>query len=247
MPGLRREELARLAGVSVDYYVRLEQGRNGKVSLQVLNAIADALQLSVTERHHLHALVHTEAASSKPPAQQVRPGLQRILNTFDNAPAYVVCRRLQILAWNHLARILIADFPSLPEEQRNLARLTFLDGSSRHRYVNWHRKADDTVAFLRVAAGKHPDDQELTRLIHELSARSEDFRAMWADHTIRDETHGRKPLYHPLTGPLELEFETFRIPDDPDQALTVYTAEPSSPTADALKRLATTPDAETWA
>ncbi|MFE0178218.1 helix-turn-helix transcriptional regulator [Streptomyces sp. NPDC059002] len=242
VPGLRREELAHLAGVSVDYYVRLEQGRGGKVSAEILDAIAQALQLGETERQHLHSLVHPGHTlhPAHPPTgeQQVRPGLQRILDTLENAPAYVVGRRLQILAWNDLARILIADFPILSEEDRNLARLTFLDETARQRYVNWQKKADDTVAFLRVDAGRHPGDTVLTELISELSTASEDFRRMWADHTVRDETHGDKPLYHPLVGPLDLSFETFRIPDDPDQALTVYVAESGSSAARGLRELA---------
>ncbi|MFB7631111.1 helix-turn-helix domain-containing protein [Streptomyces sp. NPDC056149] len=246
VPGLRREELALLAGVSVDYYVRLEQGRSGNVSPQVLDSVAAALRLSATERQHLYALVHAGAEGPKPPSQQVRSGLHHVLESLEHAPAYVVGRRLQVLAWNRMARVLIADFPRLPEAQRNLARLTFLDETSRHRYVNWQRKADDTVAFLRVDAGRHPDDEELADLIDELSTRSEDFRRMWADHTIRDETHGDKPLYHPLVGPLALKFETFRIPDSPDQALTLYTAAPGSPAEEALRRLAVTPDAESW-
>ncbi|UUN26748.1 helix-turn-helix transcriptional regulator [Streptomyces sp. FIT100] len=263
VPGLRREELAQLAGVSVDYYVRLEQGRGGKVSAEILDSVATALRLDEIERQHLHALVHSSggprsAAESPHTAgaglgsvhgrreQQVRPGLQRVLDTLEHSPAYVVGRRLQILAWNHLARVLIADFPRMPEEDRNLARLTFLDTTARRRYVDWQKKADDTVAFLRVDVGRHPYDAELTALIAELSATSEDFRRMWADHTVRDETHGAKPLHHPRVGALDLTFETFRIPDDPDQALTVYTAEPGSPAAAALKRLAEEERPEEW-
>ncbi|MFC5802227.1 helix-turn-helix transcriptional regulator [Streptomyces formicae] len=255
VPGLRREELAQLSGVSVDYYVRLEQGRGGKVSTEVLDAIAQALRLDETERQHLHALVRSDGGPRPAGRPQraddrreprVRPGLQRILDTLEHSPAYVVGRRLQILAWNHLARVLIADFPRIPEENRNLARLTFLDTTARQRYVNWQKKADDTVAFLRVDAGRHPYDETLTSLIDELSAASEDFRRMWADHTVRDETHGAKPLYHPLVGAVDLTFETFRVPDDPDQALTVYTAEPGSPAAATLKRLAEEARPEEW-
>jgi transcriptional regulator with XRE-family HTH domain len=252
VPGLRREELAQLAGVSVDYYVRLEQGRGGKVSAEILDAIAQALQLDETERQHLHALMHSGSGAPRPreecasQEQQVRLGLQRILDTLENAPAYVVGRRLQILAWNDLARILIADFPHLPHVRRNLARLTFLDETARQRYVNWQKKADDTVAFLRVDAGRHPHDEEVVQLIAELSEKSEDFRRMWADHTVRDETHGHKPLYHRAVGELDLSFETFRIPDDPDQALTVYAAEPGSPAARSLHVLAAKAKAGEW-
>ncbi|MEU8568607.1 helix-turn-helix transcriptional regulator [Streptomyces pathocidini] len=241
VPGLRREELAQLAGVSVDYYVRLEQGRGGNVSAEVLDAIARALRLDRTERQHLYALMHSGSGGRNedaPSEERVRPGLQRVLDTLENAPAYVVGRRLQILAWNDLARILIADFPRLPVERRNLARLTFLDETARRRYVDWERKADDTVGFLRVDAGRHPDDEELMELIDELAENSEEFRTLWADHTVRDENYGHKPLHHPLTGPLDLSFETFRIPDAPDQALTLYTAEPGSAADRSLRLLA---------
>lgn len=241
VPGLRREELAQLSGVSVDYYVRLEQGRGGNASAEVLDAIAHVLRLDAHERAHLYALVrgdehrHEEAGGRD---QEVRPGVRRLLETFECAPAYVVGRRQEVLAWNEPARVLIADFPALTPEERNLARLTFLDRSARRRYVHWQQKADDTVAFLRLDTGRHPDDPKLAALIAELTEHSEDFRRLWSDHNVRDKTYGKKPLHHPLAGALDLSFETLRLPDEPDQAVVVYLAEPGSETDRKLRRLA---------
>ncbi|MFH8349287.1 helix-turn-helix domain-containing protein [Streptomyces sp. NPDC018045] len=245
VPGLRREELAQLSGVSVDYYVRLEQGRGGHASAEVLDAIAHVLRLDAHERAHLYALVRGEEGrhdDARQPAagqgQVVRPGVLRLLETFTYAPAYVVGRRQEVLAWNALARILIADFPALPPEERNLARLTFLDRSARRRYVHWQQKADDTVAFLRLDTGRHPGDPKLAALIAELTEQSEDFRRLWSDHNVRDKTYGSKPLHHPRAGSLDLSFETLRLPDEPDQAVVVYLAEPGSAADRKLRRLA---------
>ncbi|MGP3683284.1 helix-turn-helix transcriptional regulator [Streptomyces sp. IBSNAI002] len=239
VPGLRREELAQLAGVSIDYYVRLEQGRGGQTSSEVLEALADALRLDAFERAHLFALVRGEEV--RLPAEQeqgVRPGVQALLKAFGHVPAYVIGRRLEVLAWNDLARMLIADFPVLGEEQRNLARLTFLDTSARQRYVHWQKKALDTVAFLRFDLGRHPDDVRLRALLEELRAGSGDFRRMWSQHDVRNVTHGSKPLYHPLVGTLQVSFETLRLPDDPDQAVVVYLPEPGTSAAVDLELLA---------
>nr|WP_246422368.1 helix-turn-helix transcriptional regulator [Nocardiopsis mwathae] len=239
VPGLRREELAQLAGVSIDYYVRLEQGRAGQASPEVLDAVAKALQLDAFERAHLYALVRGEDV---PPSgehrQEIRPGVRALLDALENVPAYVVGRRLEILAWNELARILIADFPALSHRERNLARLTFLDPSAQQRYIRWQEKAEDTVAFVRLDAGRHPDDPELAQLIEELSSQSEDFRRMWSEHDVRDITHGPKPLYHPLVGVLQVSFETLQLPDEPDQAVVVYLPEPGTSAAADLRLLA---------
>ncbi|MGW8953891.1 helix-turn-helix domain-containing protein [Streptomyces sp. NPDC055709] len=238
VPGLRREELAHLAGVSVDYYVRLEQGRGGQASPEVLDAVARVLRLDNFERKHLYTLVRgEEVRKSGRPWQEVRPGVRALLETLAGVPAYVVGRRLEILAWNELARILIADFPALAKEERNLGHLTFLDPAASERYVRWQEKAQDTVAFLRLDAGRHPDDTGLSALIEELSQESEDFRRMWSDHDVRDVTHGPKPLYHPLVGTLQLFFETLRLPDDPDQAVVVYLPEPGTSAGAYLRML----------
>ncbi|MCB5906404.1 helix-turn-helix transcriptional regulator [Streptomyces pinistramenti] len=241
VPGLRREELAQLAGMSIDYYVRLEQGRGGQASPEVLDALAHALQLDEFERAHLYALVRGEdvRASAGAGLQEVRAGVRALLEALGHVPAYVVGRRLEVLAWNELARVLIADFPELPEEQRNLGRLTFLDTSARQRYLRWQEKAQDTVAFLRFDLGRHPDDARLAALIEELRTGSEDFRRMWSEHDVRDVTYGPKPLYHPLVGTLKVMFETLRLPDDPDQAVVAYLPEPGTSAAAGLALLAT--------
>nr|WP_269769174.1 helix-turn-helix transcriptional regulator [Nocardiopsis gilva] len=239
VPGLRREELAQLAGISIDYYVRLEQGRGGQASPEVLNALAEALRLDEFERAHLYALVRGEDVRTVGEhRQEVRAGVRALLDALEHVPAYVVGRRLEILAWNELARILIADFPALSRQERNLARLTFLDTSARQRYIRWQEKAEDTVAFVRLDAGRHPDDPQLAALIEELSSNSEDFRRMWSEHDVRDVTHGPKPLFHPLVGTLQVSFETLQLPDDPDQSVVAYLPEPGTSAASNLRLLA---------
>ncbi len=170
VPGLRREELALLAGVSVDYYTRLEQGRARNVSPDVLDAVARALQLDADERIYLHNLAKPAASRKRPSRpQRVGPELRQALEALAAVPAYIIGRRLDILAWNDLARQLIADFPALPAAERNMARLVFLDEASRDLYPDWQTKARDTVANLRYDAGRHPDDPQLASLVGELS------------------------------------------------------------------------------
>jgi transcriptional regulator with XRE-family HTH domain len=238
VPGLRREELAQLAGISVDYYVRLEQGRNQHVSDTVLGAVARALQLSADELAHLRNL-------AKPPRnrpqvtkrQRVRPGLQRLLDTVEG-PAYVVGRQVDILAWNDLGRAVFLDFAALEPEDRNWVRLVFLDDGVRELFSDLPGKARDVVAYLRMDAGRHPDDARLAALVGELSVKSVEFRKLWAGQQVRDKTHGHYVLRHPLVGELDLAYETLRLPDDPDQALIAYTAEACSPSEANLRLLA---------
>jgi transcriptional regulator with XRE-family HTH domain len=238
--GLRRQEIAEIAGVSVDYYVRLEQGRAGNVSEAVLDAIARALQLDDDERSHLWALAHPVASRRRPARmQRVRPPLLRILDSLD-LPAVVIGRRMDLLAWNRLgAAIYGVDFDALPKELRNWPRLVFLGHvDARALYPNWDRSDGPAiVGYLRLDAGRHPDDPAMAALVGELSMHSPDFRRWWAAHDVRDETSGRKRINHPLVGELHLTFETLRPADDPDQALFVHTAEPDSPTAEALRLL----------
>lgn len=170
VPGLRREELALLAGVSVDYYTRLEQGRARNASPDILDAVAGALRLDGDERTHLHNLAKptsTRKGPSRP--QQVGPEMRQALQALATIPAYIIGRRLDILAWNDLARSLIADFPGLPAAERNMARLVFLDDASKDLYPDWESKARDTVSNLRLDAGRHPDDPQLATLVGELS------------------------------------------------------------------------------
>jgi transcriptional regulator with XRE-family HTH domain len=241
VPGLRREELAQLAGVSVAYYTRLEQGRGQNVSASVLDAIADALRLGRAERDHLTHLARPAACRKrKAPArpQRVRPAVQQLIDAMDDVPAYVVGRRLDIIGWNRMACALLGDFAAVPAHQRNLAWQIFLDPATRELYVEWERKAADIVALLRLEAGCYPDDPRLTALVGELSMKDEDFRALWAAHDVRDKGFGVKQLHHPVVGPLTLSYETLVLPADPGQQLVTYHAEPDSPSAESLRLLA---------
>jgi transcriptional regulator with XRE-family HTH domain len=240
VPGLRREELAQLAGMSVAYYTRLEQGNGRNVSAEVLDAIACALRLSDAEHAHLLDLAKPKRQKKKAVArpQQVRVGLLQLLESVDTVPAYVSGRRSDILAWNRLASALFGDWGQLPPAERNWARLVFLNPGYRDLFVDWDRKASDMVSFLRMDAGRHPDDPRLSALVGELSVKSEEFRRLWATHDVREKSHGAKRMRHPLVGELTLSFETFRLVDDADQSFVTYHAEPGSPSAEALRLLA---------
>ncbi|MEU5866541.1 helix-turn-helix transcriptional regulator [Nonomuraea sp. NPDC047529] len=238
VPGLRREELALLAGVSVDYYTRLEQGRARNISAEVLTAVAEALGLDADERAYLHNLARPTAARRRPPRpQKVGPELRQALQALAGVPAYVIGRRLDVLAWNELARLLVADFPALDPSERNMARLVFLDDAARDLYPDWQGKARDTVANLRFDAGRHPDDPELAALVGELSLHSADFRRLWADQAVRAKTRGRKRFAHPLLGELALDYVAMRAPDDPDLTMMIYSAPPGSDAATSLNLL----------
>ncbi|MER5482003.1 helix-turn-helix transcriptional regulator [Streptomyces sp. NPDC002812] len=270
VPGLRREEVAQLAGVSVDYYTRLEQGRTQHVSDEVLDAVARALRLDATERSHLFDLARPQrapgpgraagaAAGAPGPAdaagpQRVRAGLYRVLDALeDGTPAMIMGRRLEVLAANRLAEALYADFgaaaPRTPESDapepgapgrrgRNLARFLFLDPAARGLFADWEGAARAAVAALRFYAGRHPYDPDLSPLVEELGALDGDFRRWWAGHDVLEHTHGTKRFRHPVVGELALEYESFAFPDDPDQTLYLYTAEPGSPSDEALRTLA---------
>ncbi|MET9180798.1 helix-turn-helix transcriptional regulator [Kitasatospora aureofaciens] len=242
VPGLRREELAQLAGVSTAYYTRLEQGHGENVSAAVLDAIARVLRLGPAERDHLGRL--TKPARRRPGGtgptrpQRVRPALQQLLDTMESVPAYVLGRRLDIIAWNRLGAALLGDFATMPPEQRNIAWHVFLDPAARELYEDWETKAGDVVGLLRLDAGRYPDDRGLASLIGELSLKSEDFRSLWATYRIQDKGHGTKRLHHPVVGPLSLQYETLRPAGDADQVLVAYHAEPGSPSAESLRLLA---------
>ncbi|WP_326819663.1 helix-turn-helix domain-containing protein [Streptosporangium sp. NBC_01756] len=239
VPGLRREELALLAGVSVDYYTRLEQGRARNVSSEVLSAVADALGLDADERAYLNNLAKPAAARRRPARpQKVGLELRQALEALVTVPAYIIGRRLDVLAWNELARLLVADFPALPAAERNMARLVFLDETAKDLYPDWQTKARDTVSNLRFDAGRHPDDPELAALVGELSLRSADFRRLWADHAVHGKTRGRKRFAHPLLGELALDYVAMRAPDDPDLTMMIYSAPSGSEAAASLHLLA---------
>ncbi|MFK4071556.1 helix-turn-helix transcriptional regulator [Streptomyces sp. NPDC029674] len=244
VPGLRREELADLAGVSVDYYVRLEQGRTHNVSDNVLDAVARALRLDGAERAHLGHLVRAlrHPASTPPDPQPVRAGVRVLLTALGEVvPAYVLGRRLDILASNRAARALFTDFDALPPGQRNAAWLVFLDPAVRGLYPDreaWEETARGTVAALRTDLGRHACDDRLCDLLGELSVRSEEFRALWAEHHVGEHAHGVERLRHPTAGELTLRRETLRLPDGGDQCLVMYAAEQDTPSHAALAALA---------
>jgi transcriptional regulator with XRE-family HTH domain len=240
VPGLRREELAQLAGVSVAYYTRLEQGNGRNVSAEVLDAIARALRLSDAEHAHLVHLARPKQYKKKPSArtQQVRTSLRQLLDTLDGVPAYITGRRSDILVWNRMAAAVFGDWSELPAQERNWARLVFLRPAYRELFVDWEQKASDVVSYLRMDAGCHPDDPRLSALVGELSVKSEEFRRLWAAHDVKEKGHGVKRLRHPLVGELTLSFESFHVADDGEQCLCTYHAEPGSPSAEALRLLA---------
>jgi transcriptional regulator with XRE-family HTH domain len=239
VPGLRREELAQLAGMSVAYYTRLEQGNGRNVSAEVLDSIARALRLSDAEHAHLTHLAKPKQ-KKKPAArsQQVRGTLRTLLDAMDGVPAIVVGRRSDILAWNRMAAAVFGDLSELPAQERNWARLVFLRPEYRDLIVDWEQKAIDIVCQLRMDAGSHPDDPRLSALVGELSVKSEEFRRLWATHDVKEKCHGIQRLRHPLVGELDLRLESFHLADDHEQMLVTYHAEPGSPSAEALRLLA---------
>jgi transcriptional regulator with XRE-family HTH domain len=238
--GLRREEVAVLAGISVEYYTRLERGNVGSVSESVLEGVAHALQLDEAERDHLHRLVHAAAtkrpARRNPTRKRVRPTIQRMLDLMPT-PAYLRNGRFDVLAANDLGRALYSPLYE-QSDQPNSARFLFLDPASSEFFVDFDKVQGDCVAFLRTEAGRDPYDKDLQDLIGELSTRSERFRRLWAAHDVRYHRTGTKRFHHPLVGELSLDFEAFELPGDEGQRLNVYTAAPDSPAAEALGLLA---------
>jgi transcriptional regulator with XRE-family HTH domain len=240
--GLRREEVAMLAGMSVDYYVRLERGNLSGASDSVIEALARALKLDEAETAHLFDLARAATAPPrvrrKRSPQTVRPSVQRIIDAITSAPAWVRNDRGDVLAANELGRALYLDMMAEAVTPPNSARFTFLNAKAREFFADWERAADDTVAVLRSTAGKNPYDKDLTDLIGELSTRSEEFRVRWARHDVKYHRTGRKRLHHPIVGDLDLSFEALELPADPGLRINVYTADPGTPSEDALKVLA---------
>ena len=232
--GLRREEVAHLSGVSVDYYVRLEQGRATQPSEQVLDALAGVLGLDETERGHLYRLARQRRRRAKTPGGRLRPELLRVLGLVPDAPAMIVNHRLDILAGNRLAELLYGRALA----GLNTARHLFLEEDEQGFYPDWETCTLDVVGHLRLAAGRHPDDPRLASLVGELAMGSERFRRLWARADVRARTHGRKAYRHPLVGLLELHQENFALPDDCGRELVVLSAAPGSAGADGLRLLA---------
>ncbi|HZX03773.1 helix-turn-helix transcriptional regulator [Kribbella sp.] len=246
VPGLRREELAQAAGVSADYYVRLEQGRTDNVSQEILDAVASVLKLTGDERKHLALLAKpVRRTPRRRPPERLRPGMQRLLDAMPDVPAFVLGRRMDVLGWNRLAAALIADFGNLDRKDRNIPRLVFLDPASRDFYPEWETVAEETIGYLRMYAGRYPDDPELTELVGELSIRSPEFREYWARHDVKDKTFGTKTQHHPVVGDITVQYETLQPPGEPDQLLVTYTVEPGSTSEQNLRLLASWAAADT--
>ncbi|MFU9035483.1 MULTISPECIES: helix-turn-helix domain-containing protein [Streptomyces] len=238
--GLRREELAQLAGISVDYYVRLEQGRNTQPSPEVLDALADALGLDAAERRHLATLA--DARRGPAPTVRVSPGLQRMLDAMGGLPAFATNHRLDVVAWNDLGAELIGGLADPVRRDRNNARYLFRDPASQELHPEWQDRAAEAVGQLRVAAGRYPEDTELAGLLSELATHSAEFRRIWDSGEVMMCGAGRKRLRHPVAGLLTLDYETLHVsaaPGETGLVVHVFSAEEGSGEAVALARLAT--------
>ena len=241
VPGLRREEVALLAGVSADYYTRLERGRARGVSESVLEALARALRLDDAERAHLFDLARAQHATTRArrsSPQQVRPSVQRLLDAITGAPGYVRNGRMDILAANRFGYALDSEMYVEPRRPVNSARFAFLDPRATTFFVDWERVADDAVAVLRGEAGRNPHDRDLSDLVGELSTQSDEFRVRWAKHDVRYHDTGTKRLHHPIVGELELTYEAMTFRADAGLTMFSYTAEPGSKSEESLSLLA---------
>ncbi len=243
--GLRREEDALLAGMSTEYYIRLERGNAKGVSESVLEGISQALKLDDAERAHLYDLVRaanegTRTARRRSPAraQRVRPGVQRMLDAMTALPTVVQNERLDLVASNQLGKAFYSEMYIQPQRPANFGRFIFLDPRSRDFYRDWDDTARQTVALLRSAAGRAPYDRNLSDLIGELATRSDDFRALWAAHDVRLHHSASKQVHHPIVGDLDLTFERLEIATDKGLSIIAYTAEPGSTSHDSLQLLA---------
>ncbi len=248
--GMRREEVAMLAGVSVDYYVRMERGDLGGVSEGVLDSLATALQLDEAEREHLYALARAAGPGSARRARAgtvpkvVRPVIQQVLDAMTDAPAWVRNGRHDILAMNALARALYSPVLASPvagataTRPANTTRYVYLDPAAHDFFLDYDVIANDAAAMLRLEASRNPHDKRLIELVGELSTHSELFRQRWASQDVKLHRSGRKRLRHPVVGELDLNFESMPLPSEPGLQLNVYTADPNTPTADGLKLLA---------
>ncbi|WP_460492156.1 helix-turn-helix transcriptional regulator [Dactylosporangium cerinum] len=237
--GLRREEVAQLAGVSVDYYTRLEQGRHASPSAAVLDALSRVFQLEPAARAHLADLARpARHRATQLPVQRVRPAMQQLIASMVDHPAFIVGRRTDVLAANPLARALLTDWPNLPVRQRNYTRWVFLDPAAREAFVNWSTVAAEVVGTLRLYAGRFPDDTQLNELVGELTIKSPEFRSWWNGHRVHERTHGTKHMRHPAVGPITVRYEALALPGDEEQTLFIYSTDPGSPSHDNMRLLA---------
>lgn len=242
--GLRREEVAMLAGVSVDYYIRLERGNLTGASDSVLASISHALRLDDAEHEHLFDLARRadtgrQPARRKPATPRLRSSIRQVLAAIDDAPAWVRNARYDVLATNSLAHALLKPAMLGPTRPPNLARFMFLDPAAKTFWRDWEPAAADAVAYLRTEAARTPHDKDLSDLVGQLATASQEFARLWARHDVRFHRNGAKLIHHPVVGDLDLNYEAMQFPSDPGLALIVYTAEPGTPSADALALLAT--------
>lgn len=239
VPGLRREEVAYLAGVSTAYYTRLEQGQQVAPSPDVVDAIAAALRLDPAGQAHLRALVGTSTSRRAPApiVQRARPSLLQFLDTLQ-APALVLGGRTEVLAANAMGRALICDFLNRPASERSYVTWMVLSDEARALFVDWEDQARAAVESLRLELARDPDDRAAAALVADLSERSAEFRRWWGEHGVHQRTHGTKRLDHPVVGRLDVQFESLQLPGDPGQTLYVYSTEPGTPSRDAMELLA---------
>lgn len=242
--GLRRSEVAVLAGVSVEYYTRIERGAINSASPGVLDALARALLLDDAEHAHLFNLAHAASPVARPPRRRnpttwtAHPSLQWVLDAVTAGPAFVRNGRMDLLAANPLARAFYADVYDMPGQPPNIARFTFLDARAHHFYPDWGAFADVTVAILRTEAGRDPHHKELHDLIGELSTRSNEFRTRWGAHDVRHHGAGVKTFKHPVVGEMTLAYEGLSMEAEPGLTLTIYVAEPDTPSSERMHLLA---------
>ena len=249
VPGLRREEVAMLAGMSVTYYARLEQGQHVNASDAVIDSLARALAMTEVERKHLVDLAGTKRRATKTTRSrpdQVRPGTKRLVDSMGSVPAVVLGKRTEVLAWNQAGHRLVAshldfDTPDTPSQRPNMTRMLFLDEATRALYPHWRTEAGRAVASLRLLSGRFADDTELAALVGELTLKSPEFATMWAEHPVENCMSGHKTLNHPQLGALELGFEVLTMSDESGHRVLTYTAEPGSDIAAALARLQRAP------
>jgi transcriptional regulator with XRE-family HTH domain len=244
VPGLRREELAQLAGVSPTYYTRLEQGQSQNASDDVLDAIARALQLTDDETAHLRNLAHPKQQRRRPAVrpESARAGIKQMIAAMDGVAVVAMDRRSDVLAWNRLGHQLLAGHvdaqsPNDSAARPNLTKMLFLDRHTRELYARWDDEAKRSVASLRLVAGRYADDRHLAELIGEVSMKSAEFAALWSRHPVLNCAFGTKYFHHPVVGELELSFEVVQLPDDSAHRILMYSAEPGTPSEAAFRLL----------
>jgi transcriptional regulator with XRE-family HTH domain len=244
--GLRREELAPLAGIGVDYYTRLEQGRAGNVSPQVIDALADALQFDASEREYAHNLNRPPRPTITAGPPVVRPAMRHLLASITETPGYILGPAADVIAWNHLAAALFGDFGALPDDRRNWSQLLFLEPSIARLTNGWTKVCRANVAFLRLQTSRHPGHQDLIDLIKRMQTESDRFHRLWEAHDVADKTHSEQLFHHPVAGDLTLSCQAMAMPNEPGQILITYTPEPDSLSAAALRHLTDAPLFTDW-